>query len=73
MVPSLEVQCIAMRQGLHMKVKYVNLLQNQERVEFLGSNFPGIFPPETAQIIYVFEEKKNLKFKTGSMIFVYMY
>ena len=33
----------------------MNLLQNQERVELLGSNFPGIFPPESAQILYLKE------------------
>ena len=43
------------RFNLQMEVKHVNLLQDQERVELLGSNFPGIFPPERAQILYLKE------------------
>ena len=33
------------RFNLQMEVKHVNLLQDQERVELLGSNFSGVFSP----------------------------
>ena len=41
------------RFNLQMEVEHVNLLQDQERVELLGSNFPGIFPPESTEYKFV--------------------